>query len=44
MCHSLYMPEAYSPAQWKSVMGGMASADPYVGFRNSIGNQVRFDG
>lgn len=23
-CHSLYMPESYSPAQWKSVMGSMA--------------------
>lgn len=23
-CHMLYMPENYSPAQWKSIMGNMA--------------------
>ncbi|HEY3388959.1 MAG TPA: cytochrome c [Prolixibacteraceae bacterium] len=31
-CHGLYMPDSYSPAQWRSVMGSMA---PRTGMSSS---------
>jgi len=31
-CHALYMPEAYSPSQWKTVLGLMA---PKTGMTSS---------
>jgi mono/diheme cytochrome c family protein len=27
-CHSLYLPESYTPAQWRSILPGMTSQTP----------------